>query len=156
MRIAHPILKQNYKFQPIEYELENFKRSNQDTCITHKPAVFEGDWVYSGDMLTDCASSVGGELALGQNLLIAYMPWEGYNFEDAILISERLVIDDLYTSVHIERYEMEIQKTNLGNEEITRDIPDITETEVDLDSFGIVKVGSWVEEGDIATLLTTI
>nr|ALO63240.1 beta subunit of RNA polymerase [Chlamydomonas applanata] len=141
---------QNYKFQPIEYELENFHRSNQDTCVTHKPAVFEGDWVHSGDMLTDCASSVGGELALGQNLLIAYMPWEGYNFEDAILISERLVMDDLYTSVHIERYEMEVQPTNLGNEEITRDIPDITETELEkLDSFGVVKVGSWVEEGDI-------
>jgi DNA-directed RNA polymerase beta subunit len=137
-------------FIPMEYTLDSFQRSNQDTCITHKPAVFEGDWVQSGDVLTDCASSVGGELSLGQNLLIAYLPWEGYNFEDAILISERLVIDDLYTSVHIERYEMEVNQTNLGPEEITRDIPDVSDADVDkLDSFGIVKMGSWVEEGDI-------
>lgn len=142
--------KKKYKFIPMEYKLDSFQRSNQDTCITHKPAVFEGDWIQSGDILTDCASSVGGELALGQNLLIAYLPWEGYNFEDAILISERLVIDDLYTSVHIERYEMEIHQTNLGVEEITRDIPDVSEAEVEnLDSFGVVKIGSWVEEGDI-------
>ncbi len=133
-----------------EYLLETFKRSNQDTCLTHKPAVFEGTWVQSGDFLTDCASSVGGELSLGQNLLIAYMPWEGYNFEDAILISERLVIDDLYTSVHIERYELETQTTKLGSEEITRNIPDASEQDLShLDSYGIVKIGSWVEEGDI-------
>jgi hypothetical protein len=133
-----------------EYILETFKRSNQDTCLTHKPAVSEGTWVQSGDFLTDCASSVGGELSLGQNLLIAYMPWEGYNFEDAILISERLVIDDLYTSVHIERYELETQKTKLGSEEITRNIPDASEQDLsNLDSYGIVKIGSWVEEGDI-------
>nr|YP_009329553.1 RNA polymerase beta subunit 2 [Chlamydomonas leiostraca]APD80616.1 RNA polymerase beta subunit 2 [Chlamydomonas leiostraca] len=139
-----------YKFIPTEYKLDSFQRSNQDTCITHKPAVFEGDWVQAGDILTDCASSVGGELSLGQNLLIAYLPWEGYNFEDAILISERLVIDDLYTSVHIERYEMEVNQTALGPEEITRDIPDVSDSEVEnLDSFGIVKVGTWVEEGDI-------
>ena len=134
----------------MEYLLENFQRSNQDTCLTQKPAVFEGSWVQSGDLLTDCSSSVGGELSLGQNLLIAYMPWEGYNFEDAILISERLVIDDLYTSVHIERYELEIHQTKLGTEEITQNIPDISEKEIqNLDSFGIVKVGTWVEEGDI-------
>ena len=133
-----------------EYSLETFQRSNQDTSLTHKPAVFEGNWVQSGDLLTDCASSVGGELSLGQNLLIAYMPWEGYNFEDAILISERLVRDDLYTSVHIERYDIETSETKLGVEQITRDIPDISENEIKhLDSFGIVKMGSWVEEGDI-------
>nr|ALO63163.1 beta subunit of RNA polymerase [Chloromonas perforata] len=136
--------------QKEEYVLETFKRSNQDTCLIHKPAVSEGNWVQSGDLLTDCASSVGGELSLGQNLLIAYMPWEGYNFEDAILISERLVMDDLYTSVHIERYELETQQTKLGSEEITRHIPDVSEKELThLDSFGIIKLGSWVEEGDI-------
>lgn len=134
----------------VNYTLENFQRSNQDTCLTHKPAVFEGNWVQSGDLLTDCASSVGGELSLGQNLLIAYMPWEGYNFEDAILISERLVMDDLYTSVHIERYELQVHQTKLGVEEITQNIPDISQKEIqNLDSFGIVKIGTWVEEGDI-------
>jgi DNA-directed RNA polymerase beta subunit len=138
------------KWVPMEYKLETFQRSNQDTCLNQKPSVSEGDWVQSGDLLTDCASSVGGELALGQNLLIAYMPWEGYNFEDAILISERLVIDDLYTSVHIERYDIETHNTKLGNEEITRDIPDVSEKQIEqLDSCGIVKLGSWVEEGDI-------
>ncbi len=138
------------KVKKEEYYLETFKRSNQDTCLIHKPSVIEGNWVQSGDLLTDCASSMGGELSLGQNLLIAYMPWEGYNFEDAILISERLVIDDLYTSVHIERYELETQQTKLGSEEITRNIPDISEKELNnLDSFGIIKKGSWVEEGDI-------
>lgn len=133
-----------------QYYLETFQRSNQDTCLIHKPSVKEGDWVQSGDLLTDCASSVGGELSLGQNLLIAYMPWEGYNFEDAILISERLVMDDLYTSVHIERYELETQETQLGSEQITRNVPDVSEEELaQLDSFGIIKLGSWVEEGNI-------
>ena len=139
-----------YKIVPMEYSLETFQRSNQDTSLTHKPAVFEGTWVQTGDLLTDCSSSVGGELSLGQNLLIAYMPWEGYNFEDAILISERLVIDDLYTSVHIERYDIETNETKLGIEQITRDIPDISEKEIQhLDNFGIIKMGTWVEEGDI-------
>jgi DNA-directed RNA polymerase subunit beta len=138
------------EWQPIEYSLESFQRSNQDTVLTNKPSVFEGSWVQSGDLLTDCASSVGGELSLGQNLLIAYMPWEGYNFEDAILISERLVVDDLYTSVHIERYDIETYETKLGSEEITRDIPNVSEKEIEnLDSFGIIKMGSWVEENDI-------
>ena len=134
----------------IEYSLDNYHRSNQDTCLVHKPSVFEGQWVQSGDLLADCSASVGGELALGQNILIAYMPWEGYNFEDAILISERLVYDDLYTSIHIERYEVEIRETKLGVEEITRDIPDVSEEFVrHLDRTGIAKLGSWVEEGDI-------
>lgn len=193
-----------------EYKLETFHRSNQDTCLTHKPAVTEGDWVQSGDFLTDCANSVGGELSLGQNIFIAYMPWEGYNFEDAILISERLVTDDLFTSVHIERYEIDnlpsvpvdrfsekkekLEETRLSRkrtlqkgpetllsqqkrkttnpklnlsesslakgsvsqarttryEEITRDIPDVKPEEIHhLDSFGIVKIGSVIEEGDI-------
>jgi DNA-directed RNA polymerase subunit beta len=138
------------KYISIEYPLESFSRSNQDTCLVHKPSVFEGQWVQSGDLLADCSASVGGELALGQNLLIGYMPWEGYNFEDAILISERLVYDDLYTSIHIERYEVEIQETKLGVEEITREIPDVQEEALKhLNSFGIAKLGSWVQEGDI-------
>ena len=134
----------------MEYSLDNYHRSNQDTCLVHKPAVFEGQWVQSGDLLADCSSSVGGELALGHNILIAYMPWEGYNFEDAILISERLVYDDLYTSIHIERYEVEIRETKLGSEEITRDIPEVSENALKhLHSSGIAKLGSWVQEGDI-------
>lgn len=134
----------------IEYSLDNFHRSNQDTCLVHKPSVFEGQWVQSGDLLADCSASVGGELALGQNILIAYMPWEGYNFEDAILVSERLVYDDLYTSVHIERYEVELRETKQGNEEITRKIPDVPESFLNhLNTFGIAKLGTWVEEGDI-------
>jgi DNA-directed RNA polymerase subunit beta len=134
----------------IEYSLDNFHRSNQDTCLVHKPSVFEGQWVQGGDLLADCSASVGGELALGQNILIAYLPWEGYNFEDAILVSERLVYDDLYTSVHIERYEVELRETKLGIEEITREIPDVPETNCrHLNNSGIAKLGSWVEEGDI-------
>lgn len=132
------------------YSLESFHRSNQDTCLVHKPAVFEGQWVQSGDLLADCSASVGGELSLGQNLLIAYMPWEGYNFEDAILISERLVYDDLYTSIHIEKYEMEIKETKLGIEQLTREIPEIPHQQLEnLDSSGLIKIGSWVQEGDI-------
>ena len=138
------------KLISIEYSLDNFHRSNQDTCLVHKPSVFEGQWVQSGDLLADCSASVGGELALGQNILIAYMPWEGYNFEDAILVSERLVYDDLYTSVHIERYELELRQTKQGVEEITRDIPEVSESSLKhLNNFGIAKLGSWIKEGDI-------
>ena len=130
----------------IEYSLDNYHRSNQDTCLVHKPSVFEGQWVQSGDLLADCSASVGGELALGQNILIAYMPWEGYNFEDAILVSERLVYDDLYTSVHIERYELELRQTKQGVEEITRDIPEVSESSIKhLNNFGIAKLGSWIK-----------
>nr|ALO21465.1 beta subunit of RNA polymerase [Lobochlamys culleus] len=137
-------------FQAIEYSLETFHRSNQDTCLVHKPAVFEGDWVQSGDLLADCSASVGGELSLGNNILVAYMPWEGYNYEDAILLNERLVFDDVYTSIHIEKYEIETREAKIGAEQITREIPDIDEKEIQhLDKNGIAKVGSWVEEGDI-------
>jgi DNA-directed RNA polymerase subunit beta len=130
--------------------LDNFHRSNQDTALVHKPSVFEGQWVQSGDLLADCSASVGGELSLGQNILIAYMPWEGYNFEDAILISERLVYDDLYTSIHIERYEIDVRETKLGMEEITRVIPEISdELTQHLNPSGIAKLGSWIQEGDI-------
>lgn len=138
------------KIIQIDYPLETFHRSNQDTSLLHKPAVFEGQWVESGDLLADCSTSLGADLSLGQNLLIGYMPWEGYNFEDAILISERLVYDDLYTSVHIEKYEIEIRETELGIEQLTREIPEIEEEELEhLNSDGIAKLGSWVEQGDI-------
>ena len=134
----------------MEYSLEKFHRSNQDTCLVHKPAVVEGQWVESGDLLADCSASVGGELSLGQNLLIGYMPWEGYNFEDAILISERLVYDDLYTSIHIEKYEVNIEETKLGMEEITREIPEVDPASLkNLNSLRLIKMGSWVQEGDI-------
>jgi DNA-directed RNA polymerase subunit beta len=134
----------------MEYSLEKYHRSNQDTCLVHKPAVVEGQWVESGDLLADCSASVGGELSLGQNLLIGYMPWEGYNFEDAILISERLVYDDLYTSIHIEKYEVNIEENKLGKEEITREIPEVDpESLKNLNSLGLIKMGSWVQEGDI-------
>nr|APD80671.1 beta subunit of RNA polymerase 2 [Polytoma uvella] len=141
---------------------ESFKRTNQDTCKTHRPAVSTGDWVQSGDMIADCASSVSGELSIGQNILVAYLPWEGYNFEDAIVISERLVTDDLYTSVHIERYEITLKTgTKLGTPKkeelqynepdvITREIPGILKAETEkLDPLGIVKPGSCIKEGDI-------
>ena len=134
----------------LEYSLDNYHRSNQDTSLVHKPCVAEGQWVQSGDLLADCSASTGGELSLGQNILIAYMPWEGYNFEDAILISERLVYDDLYTSIHIERYETDLRETKLGMEEITCEIPDTTlKARAHLNQSGIAKLGSWVQEGDI-------
>nr|QKN19283.1 beta subunit of RNA polymerase [Eudorina cylindrica] len=133
-----------------KYNLEIYRRSNQDTCLIQKPAVKEGDWIETGDLLADSASSVGGELAIGHNIIVAYMPWEGYNYEDAILINERLVYEDIYTSVHIERYEVLTTDTKLGSEQITREIPDINENEIShLDKNGIAKIGSWVEEGDI-------
>lgn len=136
--------------KPVHYNLQGFQRSNQDTCLVHKPAVFEGEWVQPGDLLADCSSSVAGELSLGQNLLIAYMPWEGYNYEDAILISEKLVYDDLYTSIHIEKYEVETNFTKYGYEEITREIPDISKDALqNLDQNGIIKAGAPVFEGDI-------
>nr|BCA78210.1 RNA polymerase beta subunit II [Astrephomene gubernaculifera] len=134
----------------IKYNLEAFQRSNQDTCLIQKPVVKEGDWIETGDLLADSAASVGGELAIGHNIIVAYMPWEGYNYEDAILINERLVYEDIYTSIHIERYEVLTKDTKLGPEQITRNIPDTTEDEIShLDKNGIAKIGSWIEEGDI-------
>lgn len=136
--------------KPIHYNIQQFQRSNQDTCLVQKPNIFEGEWVQPGDLLADCSASVAGELSLGQNILIAYMPWEGYNYEDAILISERLVSDDLYTSIHIEKYEVETVMTKYGYEEITREIPDVSKQKLTcLDSSGIIKVGAFVCEGDI-------
>jgi len=136
---------------PIDYSLQTYQRSNQDTSILHKPVVKEGDWVQSGDLLSDCSSSVQGEFSIGQNILIAYLPWEGYNYEDAILISERLVYDDLYTSIHIERYGISTEKTPYGNEKITKEIFMLKDTvELNhLDQNGIAELGSWLKEGDI-------
>jgi DNA-directed RNA polymerase subunit beta len=134
----------------MQYNLQSYHRSNQDTCMLHRPSVSEGQWVQKGDLLADCSASIGGELALGQNIFVAYMPWEGYNYEDAILISQRLVYDDIYTSIHIERYEIETRETKFGVEEITRQIPEIDKSEVSyLDKRGIIKIGTWVEEGTI-------
>jgi DNA-directed RNA polymerase subunit beta len=130
--------------------LQKFQRSNQDTLLVQRPLVREGDWVQAGDFLADCSSSLGGELSLGKNIVIAYMPWEGYNYEDALLISERLVAEDIYTSIHIESYDVETRKTKYGKEQITNQIPDISEKEKShLDNRGLAKLGTFVSEGQI-------
>ncbi|MDR5683978.1 MAG: DNA-directed RNA polymerase subunit beta [Armatimonadota bacterium] len=134
----------------IAYRLTKFRRSNQGTCINQRPIVRSGQEVHAGEILADGPSTDGGELALGHNVLVAFMPWEGYNYEDAILISERLVKKDLFTSIHIEEYEVEARDTKLGPEEITRDIPNIAEDALrDLDERGIVRIGAEVRAGDI-------
>lgn len=134
----------------LEYILQKYQRSNQDTCLNQRPIVTLGDRVQAGQILADGSATERGELALGQNILVAYMPWEGYNYEDAILISERLVFDDVYTSIHIEKYEIEARQTKLGPEEITREIPNVGEDSLrQLDETGIIRIGAWVEAGDI-------
>jgi DNA-directed RNA polymerase subunit beta len=134
----------------IKYTVSKYQRSNQDTCLNQKPLVRIGEKVVAGQVLADGSSTEGGELALGQNIVVAYMPWEGYNYEDAILISERLVQDDVYTSIHIEKYEIEARQTKLGPEEITREIPNVGEDALrQLDEQGIIRIGAWVESGDI-------
>ncbi|MBW4461285.1 MAG: DNA-directed RNA polymerase subunit beta [Nodosilinea sp. WJT8-NPBG4] len=133
-----------------EYELQKYQRSNQDTCLNQRPIVFPGEKVQSGQVLADGSATEGGELALGQNVLVAYMPWEGYNYEDAILLSERLVYDDVYTSIHVEKFEIEARQTKLGPEEITREIPNVGEDALrQLDETGIIRIGAWVASGDI-------
>ncbi len=132
------------------YELQKYQRSNQDTCLNQRPIVFEGDKVVAGQVMADGSATEGGEIALGQNVIVAYMPWEGYNYEDAILISEKLVYEDYYTSIHIEKFEIEARQTKLGPEEITREIPNVGEDSLrQLDETGIIRVGAWVEAGDI-------
>nr|QCI07854.1 RNA polymerase b-subunit [Pleonosporium borreri] len=134
----------------IHYRLKKYYRSNQDTCINQRPIVWPGEKIIKSQVIADGASTESGEMALGRNILVAYMPWEGYNYEDAFLISERLVYDDLYTSIHIERYELECRQTKLGPEEITRDIPNVSESAIALlDKDGIITVGSWIDSGDI-------
>ncbi|WP_272505889.1 DNA-directed RNA polymerase subunit beta [Salinibacter ruber] len=133
-----------------EYELTKFRRTNQGTCMNQKPIVQAGDRVEEGEVLTDGFAMEKGELALGKNVLCAFMPWHGYNYEDAIVISERLVADDVYTSVHIEEFEHEVRDTKRGEEELTREIPNVSEEATkDLDERGIVRVGAEITPGDI-------
>jgi len=132
------------------YQLTKFKRSNQNTCINQKPIVFQGQKVKKGTVLADGPCTESGELALGRNVLVAFMPWRGYNFEDAIVVSEKLVKDDYYTSIHIEEFEVDARDTKLGPEEITRDIPNIAEGFLtNLDESGIIRIGATVKPGDI-------
>ena len=150
--------------QKTRYTLQAYDRSNQETAMVQRPSVSEGDWVQRGDLLADCAASMGGGLALGHNLMIAYVPWEGYNFEDAVVISERLVFDELYSTIHIEKYETEVRNVpGAVSEVITKDLlpsfSKLNQTRRDkafnkalkesLDSKGIIKIGSWVTTGDI-------
>ena len=133
-----------------EYKLTKFSRSNQSNCYNQRPIVFKGDEVKAGDVIADGPSTSAGEIALGKNPLIGFMTWEGYNYEDAVLLSERLVRDDVYTSIHIEEYETEARDTKLGPEEITRDIPSVANDSIkDLDENGIIRIGAEVRAGDV-------
>jgi len=133
-----------------EHVLLKFKRSNQGTCINQRPIVFKGEHVEAGEVIADGPSTANGEVALGKNLLIGFMTWEGYNYEDAIILNERLIMEDVLTSIHIEKYESEARDTKLGPEEITRDIPNVGEDALkDLDEEGIVRIGAEVDSGDI-------
>jgi len=132
------------------YQLTKFKRSNQNTCINQKPVVLRGQRVEKGQVIADGPCTDHGELALGRNVLVAFMPWRGYNFEDAILVSEKLVKDDYYTSLHIEEFEIESRDTKLGPEEVTRDIPNVSESMLrNLDEAGVIRIGATVKQGDI-------
>lgn len=132
------------------YDLVKFRRTNQGTCINLKPIIRKGDRVVEGDILCQGYATQGGELALGQNLLVAFMPWKGYNFEDAIVLSERIVREDVFTSLHIDHFELDVRDTKLGEEELTNDIPNVSEEATkDLDENGIIRVGARIKEGDI-------
>ncbi|MGI8925623.1 MAG: DNA-directed RNA polymerase subunit beta [Tepidiformaceae bacterium] len=134
----------------VGYALTKFTRSNQGTCLNQRPIVMRGQRVVAGEPLVDSSSTQGGDLALGQNVLCAFMSWEGYNFEDAIIISQNLIREDKFTSIHIEKHEVEARQTKLGDEEITRDIPNVGEESLkDLDEDGIIRIGAEVREGDI-------
>jgi DNA-directed RNA polymerase subunit beta len=140
----------SFESDTVEYPLLKFIRTNQGTCINLKPIVSKGDRVHTGSILCDGYATEKGELALGQNLRVAFMPWKGYNFEDAIVVSERVVRDDVFTSIHIESFELDVRDTKLGEEELTSDIPNVSEEATkDLDEHGIIRVGAWVNEGDI-------
>ena len=144
------IIVKDYNGEKHTYQLRKFGRSNASTCINQKPIVKVGEAVEKGDILADGPSMQNGELALGQNVTIAYMTWYGYNYEDAIIMSERMVSDDVYTSIHVEEYDIDCRDTKLGPEEITRDIPNVGENAVrKLDANGIIMVGAEVKEGDI-------
>ena len=136
--------------EDVEYQLTKNRRSNQDTCISYRPVISLGDEVKEGDTLADGPAVDRGELALGNNALVAFMPWRGYNYEDAIILSERLVRADIFTSIHIEEYELQVRDTKRGSEEITREIPNVSEEALlNLDELGIIRVGAEVEAGDI-------
>jgi DNA-directed RNA polymerase subunit beta len=134
----------------VEYRLTKFLRTNQDTCINQKPIVQPGQKVKRGDVLADGCATENGELALGRNILVAFMPWRGYNFEDAIIVSDRIVSQDVFTSIHIEEFELQVRDTKRGEEELTREIPNVSEEATkDLDENGIIRIGAEVNEGDI-------
>ena len=140
----------SFKDDKVTYNLPKFLKTNQSTCINLKPIVKKGQRVKKGEILCEGFATQGGELALGANLKVAFMPWKGYNFEDAIVISERVVRDDIFTSIHVEEFEMEVRDTKLGEEELTPDIPNVSEEATkDLDDNGIIRVGARVKEGDI-------
>jgi DNA-directed RNA polymerase subunit beta len=144
------LVKRNDNGMIDKYPLLKFKRSNQGTCMNQRPIVYHGDEVKRGQIIADGPSTDNGDIAIGKNLLIGFMTWEGYNYEDAMLLNERLVMDDILTSVHIEEYESEARDTKLGPEEITRDIPNIGDDSLkDLDERGIIRIGAEVESGDI-------
>ena len=132
------------------YKLRKYVGLNERTCLNQKPVVTVGQKVKKGEILADGAATYKGELALGRNVLVAFMAWDGYNFEDAIILSERIVKEDVYTSIHIEEFEIEIRETKLGREEFTRDIPNVSEKALrNLDENGIVRIGTFVKPGDI-------
>jgi len=134
----------------ITYDLLKFRRTNQDTCINQRPLISVGQKIKKGDILADGCATDNGELALGRNILVAFMPWMGYNFEDAIIMSDRIVRDDVYTSIHVEEFELQVRDTKRGEEELTREIPNVSEEATkDLDENGIVRVGAEVHAGDI-------
>src|SRR5438094_9609513 len=138
------------KIDDREYVLRKFTGLNGRTCLNQKPVVRMGQKVKRGQIIADGAATREGELALGRNVLVAFMSWDGYNFEDAIIISEKLVKDDTYTSIHIEEFELEIRETKLGKEEFTRDIPNVSPKALaNLDEYGVVRVGTFVRPGDI-------
>mgnify|MGYP006360354185 CR=1 FL=1 len=147
---ANKIVITNNNGEKLTYKLQKYLRSNQQTCINHRPIVWKGETIQSGQILTDGPAITNSELSLGQNVLIGYMPWQGYNFEDAILISERLVFDDVFTSIHIERYKIEIDRNSETSERTTKNIPNLNPSEIqNLNEDGIVMVGTFVKPGDI-------
>lgn len=138
------------EIRQVTYNLTKFQGTNQETCVNQVPVVYEGQKLKKGDVLADGAATQNGELALGRNVLVAFMPWRGYNFEDAIIISERIVTEDQYTSIHIEEFELQVRETKRGEEELTREIPNVSEEAVkNLDEYGIIREGAEVKEGDI-------
>lgn len=152
IRYQQSIVERKISFEdPLkEYKLTKFRRTNQDTCINQKPIVKAGQKVKKGSVLTDGFATQEGELALGKNILVAFMPWRGYNFEDAIVLSERLVTDDVFTSVHIDSFDLQVRETKRGQEELTREIPNVSiEATKDLDETGMIRVGAEVKAGDI-------